>query len=66
MGALSRIVLRHAAWVLVTLGILDGQDVSMFINDPELIIYTQMGLGLVTMGLTEAWYVLRKYLGENA
>lgn len=65
MAALARIVLRHASWLLVLLGVLDNQDIDMFITDPDLIFYTEMGLGFIMMAVTEFWYVLRRKFGED-
>lgn len=65
MGALARILLRHASYGLVIVGLLDGQDVDMFINDPDLIFLTEMGLGAISLVVTETWFFLRKKFGEK-
>lgn len=60
MGYFTRLILRWIYMSLVTLGIAMNDDLNLFLNDPDLILWTNTFLGFVLFLLTEGWYLLRE------
>lgn len=64
MDVLARIVLRYGVGFVLGYG-LPSDLVNEFTTDPEIVQWTQIGLGLVVTGAIEGWYWLAKKFGWN-
>lgn len=65
MDVLARIVLRYGAGFLVAKGVFLPEWGNALAADPEILAWTQIGLGVVAAGAVEAWYWLARKLGWN-
>lgn len=62
-AAIVRIALRYAAGILVTRGLIGSDDADAFINDPDLAMVLETGLGLLIAAGTECWYAAARKFG---
>ncbi|RUV86914.1 hypothetical protein EOA60_14090 [Mesorhizobium sp. M1A.F.Ca.IN.020.06.1.1] len=65
-AVIVRIMLRYAAAILVTRGLIGSDDASAFSTDPDVQMLIEAGLGVVIGGVAEAWHwAARKFGWEH-
>lgn len=63
MAVLARILLRYLAGFLVFKGLFAPDMGNVLATDPDILAWTQLGLGFAASGVAEAWYWLARKFG---
>lgn len=63
MGPLIRIALRYATFPLLYFGVINSNEASDLIADPQIAQWVSLGAGIVAPILSEGWYWAANKLG---
>lgn len=63
MGPIVRIVLRYATFPLLYFGLINENEASDVITDPQIAQWVSLLAGMAAPFLTEGWYYLAKRYG---
>lgn len=63
MGPITRIILRYATFPLLYYGLINQNEASDLIADPQIAQWASLGAGMIAPVVAELWYALATKLG---